>query len=362
MTSGGKERRLTELMKRLSANPDIVFELAVMSQDIHYQEVLDLKIKIHYILRKRKRDFSVFQKLYKLCKTFKPDIVHCWDDMTAVYIAPVCKLLKIKLVNGMVVDTPVHFNMLNKAWVRAKLTFPFSDLIIGNSNAGLKAYRAPAHKAVCIHNGMHLSRFEHLKEQGMMRKELSGKKPVYEFIIGMVAAFEDRKDYETLVKAAVILIPGDMNIGFVFVGEGKNFSGIQESIPASMKDHFMFPGKRSDVESIINIFDVGVLLTNSKVHGEGISNSILEYMALGKPVIATRGGGTDEVVTDRLNGYLIDAANADQLVAKIRLLRSNKDLRRELGMNGRNLFREKFDIEIMTKNYIFQYNKLINKN
>ena len=79
--------------------------------------------------------------------------------MTAVYAIPACKLLNIKLINGMVVDTPVKKNILNKNWLRARLTFPFSDLIIGNSKAGLIAYKAPTKKSRCIYNGMDFERF-----------------------------------------------------------------------------------------------------------------------------------------------------------------------------------------------------------
>ena len=102
------------------------------------------------------------------------------------------------------------------------------------------------------------------------------------------------------------------------VGRWRRFRGNKKvSVPVSLLNKIIFLGKRSNVESIINIFDVGILLTNSKVHGEGISNSIMEYMALGKPVIATRGGGTNEVVIEGENGYLIDPFNEDQLIEKI---------------------------------------------
>jgi glycosyltransferase involved in cell wall biosynthesis len=361
MTSGGKERRLTELMKKLSTCQGIEFNLAVMSRDIHYQEVFDLNITIHYVLRKRKKDFSVFRILYRLCKESKPDIVHCWDGMTAVYIAPVCKILNIKLVNGMVVDTPVHFKILNKSWLRAQLTFPFSDLIIGNSKAGLKAYNAPGSRSVCIHNGMHLSRFDDLKEPDRMLKEIFGDESGCDFVVGMVAAFEDRKDYETLIKAAAILLSSYENMRFIFVGDGVNFNKIKDNIPISLRDSLFFLGRRSDVESIVNIFDIGVLLTNSRVHGEGISNAILEYMALSKPVIATVGGGTNEVVSDHINGYLIDAQDINQLVEKIGILKNNNQLRIELGQNGKKLIQEKFNINVMAQNYVDQYNILVNK-
>lgn len=121
----------------------------------------------------------------------------------------------------------------------------------------------------------------------------------------------------------------------------------------------IFLGKRSDIESIVNTFDVGILLTNTKVHGEGISNSIIEYMALGKPVIATYGGGTNEVVIENQNGYLIDAGNQDQLIKKIETLIENRDQGHDLGKKGKKMAYEKFDLKIMRDHYITIYQKLL---
>jgi len=359
LNAGGKERRFSQLMKDIRLNTNIEFIVALMSKDIHYKEILNLKIEIHYIIRKTKKDISVFYKFYKLCKKYKPDIVHCWDSMTALYLIPACKLLKIKIVNGMVIDSPVKRNIFNKNWLRAKLTFPFSDIVIGNSKAGLRAYNAPKNRSVCIYNGIDHSRFERLKEPSSMRKEIFGNISADIFTVGMVATFELRKDYKTLINAAIILSSSFQNIRFVLVGDGADFQKMKEHVPVSLLNKIIFLGKRSDVESIINIFDIGVLLTNLKVHGEGISNSIIEYMALGKPVIATRGGGTNEVVIDNQNGYLIDADNKDQLIEKIETLMKDKNLVEDLGKIGNKMVHEKFDLKIMTKHYITVYQKLL---
>ncbi len=270
-----------------------------MNETIQYQDVFSLNIKIHYLLRKTKKDLSVFRKFYRICKEYKPDLVHCWNDMTAVISVPACQLLKIKLINGMVADTPVQQNILNKSWLRARLTFPFSDKIIGNSNSGLAGYGAPVKKSLCIYNGMDFNRFKNLKDLDNIRKEIFGSYDSSLFVAGMVAAFEHRKDYKTLVNGAISLLQSNNSIRFLLVGHGTDFDEIKNSVPAAIKDKIIFLGKRNDVESIVNLFDVGILLTNSKVHGEGISNSIIEYMALGKPVIATRGGGTNELVIDK---------------------------------------------------------------
>lgn len=361
LIAGGKERRALELMKGIKSNPDIEFKLVLMNEEIHYTDVFNLDIIIHYLIRSTKKDLSVFCKFYKICRQFRPDIVHCWDSMTAVYAVPVCSILKIKLVNGMVIDTPVRRNFSNKEWFRAQLTFPFSTKVIGNSNAGLKAYGAPKKKSLCIYNGLDLKRFKYLTDRKSLLRELFGVKKDDFFVVGMVAAFAERKDYRTLVKAALQLISLNESYRFVLVGDGPDLSKIKSMVPSSLLFKINFLGKRSNVESIINVFDVGVLLTNSKVHGEGISNSIIEYMALAKPVIATSGGGTNEVVFDEQNGYLIDPENEVQLVEKIEILRKNRPLAQILGNHGLQMVSEKFDLKIMTRNYLSLYTQLINK-
>jgi len=363
LIAGGKQRRLVELMKGVKLKSNIEFEIIVMSSEIHYNQVIDLGIKIHYLVRSTKNDFSVFRKFYKICKNYQPDIVHCWDSLTAAIAVPSCKILHIKLVNGLVVDTPVNQTIFDKFWLRARLTFLFSNIVIGNSNAGLKAYKAPVSRSLCIYNGMDLSRFNNLKEPALIRKEIFGEDLCGIIVIGMVAAFEERKDYETLIKAAKKLIPSETKIRFVLVGNGPTFEKIRSEVSGSLSDKIIFLGKRSDVESIVNIFDIGVLLTNTKVHGEGISNSVIEYMALSKPVIATRGGGTNEVVIDEKNGYLIDPDNEDQLIDKIRILLADKTRMDHFGERGGNMAREKFDLKIMTNHYLEMYHTLIkNKN
>jgi glycosyltransferase involved in cell wall biosynthesis len=258
----------------------------------------------------------------------------------------------------MVVDTPVKKNFSNPSWLRAKLSFPLSDVIIGNSNAGLAAYGASLKKSHCIYNGIDLSRFEHLKDKSALRKEIFGNPSSEIFVVGMVAAFEERKDYKTLIKAAISLATKDC-MRFVLVGNGKNLANIKRSIPAVLSDRIILTGKRSDVESIIQVFDVGILLTNTKVHGEGISNSIIEYMASAKPVIATRGGGTDEVVIDHETGYLIDPEDEGQLIEKIEMLMKDRVLMREMGKNGYRIVKSKFDLKIMMQNYISVYKELL---
>lgn len=360
MTAGGKERRLTELMKMLRKTPGVDFQLAVMDREIHYKEVLELGIPIHYLIRKTKKDLSIFKQFYSICKKYKPDIVHCWDSMTAVYSYPAWKMLRFKLVNGMVVDTPANPSFLNKHYARARLTIPISDMVVGNSKAGLTAYGAKAKKSMCIYNGMDLNRFNGLRDASAMKKELfpGDENP---FVVGMVAAFEERKDQATMIRAAIVALKENPNLRFVLVGGGNTLDKVKQMVPDELKNKIIFTGKRGDIEHIVNCFNIGVLLTNSAVHGEGISNSIIEYMALSKPVIATTGGGTNEVVFDNQNGFLVEANDHDAIAKRILALEKDEALRKRLGTEGRKIVEEKFEISNMAKQYVSMYTALLNK-
>jgi glycosyltransferase involved in cell wall biosynthesis len=284
LSSGGKERRLVELMKGLKTFPGIEFELITMSRQIDFKEVYDMNIKIHFLIRRSKKDLFVFKKLYSLCKEIKPDFIHCWDSMTAIYSVFVCKLLHLKLINGMVVNTPVKQNIFDKHWLRARLSFPFSDVIVGNSKAGLQAYKAPKNKSLCIYNGFNFKRLTNTKSS--LLEEGINIKPG--FVVTMVGNFTDRKDYSTYISAAKLLCDKREDIIFFAIGDGENFGNISNNIERQYQDRIKLMGKRQDIESIIRMSDICVLVTNTKIHGEVFLILFLNTWLLENPLLPQR--------------------------------------------------------------------------
>jgi glycosyltransferase involved in cell wall biosynthesis len=346
--SGGKERRLTELLKALSTRQDTEFQLVVMSNDIHYTDVYKLGIVIHRIIRRSPKDPLVFSKLRTLIKSYNPDAVHCWESMTAVYLAPVCFLLNCRLINGMVTNAPVRQNITNHHWLRGRLTFPFSWKVVSNSVAGLKAYRVPAGKGVVIANGFNFGRLDNLIGRDAVRDELHIGKG---YIIGMVASFTIQKDYPTFYKAAQLLLEKRNDVTFLAIGKGTDSEESTEYVQGSFRDHFRFLGIREDVESLVNTMDIGVLSTFT----EGLSNSVIEYMALGKPVIASEGGGTPELVQEGRTGFLVPVAEPDALAEKMDMLLNDADMRDRMGEAGKEIIRTRFSIDIMVNKYVNLY-------
>ena len=356
MGAGGKERRLLELIKLLAADHKII--LVSLSEDVGYDYIRSLPIEFITIKRAGKLAFKPFTVIGQIIKKYNPDIIHSWGSLAGLYLIPSAIRRRKRFINGSIADAPKKLSVFNKHYVRGKMTYPFSSLIISNSKAGIKSYRAPESKSLCIYNGMDFNRFKNLKDPAMLKAEIFNETTPDLFVVGMVANFDARKDHKTLVKSAIKLLQKNQQLRFVLVGAGSMLD-VMQTVPAELKNKICFLGKRSDVESIVQLFDIGVMLTNSDVHGEGISNSIIEYMALQKPVIATRGGGTDELITDNENGFLIDTGAEDQLTEKIELLLSNHELAKKIAKKGFELVFKEFNINVMAAKYLDVYNKMI---
>lgn len=351
LASGGKERRLTELLKALVYKPEVSSELVILSNDIHYTEVFTFNIAIHQIIRRSRKDMTVFRQLRSILKSFNPDAVHCWESMTAVYLAPLCWIMKYPLINGMITNVPQVQNITNRHWLRARLTFPFSDVIVSNSKAGLEAYRAPSGKSVVIYNGFDFNRIEGVLTREEARLGI-GIRTTY--AIGMVATFWQQKDYPTYYEAARILLRKRQDITFLAIGPGTDSPDSINEAGKDFKDNFIFMGKQSRIESLISAMDICVLATFT----EGTSNSLLEYMALGKPVVATRGGGTEELINDGIEGYLVNQRDPGMMADRINFLLNNYGLREKLGAAARTRILEAFSIERMVNDYVGLYRKV----
>lgn len=343
---GGAERRFIQLLKRLTEK-DLSAKVILLSDIVHYDEVYDLNTEIIKLQRKIRFDPLIYPKLYKICKEWGPDIIHAWGSLPAIYAGPIAKILRIKLINAMIASAPLKLKAQQK--LRALISFPFSDVIQSNSYAGLEAYGVSGEKGNVIHNGFDFERLQCLKNKDTVRAELCiGTR----YIVGMVAGFHPLKDYESLIRSEKILLQKRDDVTFVCVGSGTKLENIKEM--AKFSDRIVFPGRRNDVESIVNVFDIGILST----YGEGISNSIMEYMALGKAVIAAEGGGTRELVVDGETGFLIPQRSPEILAEKIDYLLNNDELREIMGTRGRERIKKEFSIDSMICGHVSLYEKL----
>jgi glycosyltransferase involved in cell wall biosynthesis len=180
------------------------------------------------------------------------------------------------------------------------------------------------------------------------------------YVISMFARMQYHKDYRTFLNTASRIIKDGYDVTFLCVGGGALLNKNMAIVTPSERKSIIFTGQVKNVDELMSVSDVSVLCTNANAHQEGISNSILESMAFGVPVIATTGGGTNEIVIDGYNGYLISPKDEDALYKKILDFLNNEHLRVEISNNAKKHIIDNFTLEKSTKQYIELYKSVLN--
>ena len=239
-------------------------------------------------------------------------------------------------------------------FVAKHLIYKKANAIISNSRTGLEAYKVNSKKGMVIYNGFDQKR---IKKFNSNKPTLSSLGINTTFTIVMLANVTQHKDYNTFIKIAQKLTKKRNDITFLSVGKIKpEYNEMVAPYLNNKCKQIKFIGFYSNPESILQESDIGILCSYS----EGISNAILEYMAVGLPVITTdTAGASKELVDNEITGFICEK---EQVLEKIDLLLSNINLRRKMGEKGRNRIQNSFSINKTLIKYIELYNNVINEN
>lgn len=195
-------------------------------------------------------------------------------------------------------------------------------------------------KIAVIHNGKDLRKHQPGKYDGEIRKELGI--PDDKILIGVTSQLRDTKGHSFLLDAFVLLKARFPNIRLIIAGRGPlhdELKGKAEKL--GIGDSVFFLGHRNDINKVIDSFDIAVLPSLD----EGFPNTVVEYMAMGKPVVATNVGGIPELVLDGETGFLVQPGDAEGLADALERLIKEKDMRERMGISGRKRVEDFFDIE-----------------
>jgi sugar transferase (PEP-CTERM/EpsH1 system associated) len=310
--------------------------------------------------RRPGKDFRLYPRLWRALRRLGPDLVHT-RNLSALEGQVVAALAGVPVrVHG------EHgrdvFDLHGRNWkynLLRRLVRPFvhrytavsKDLerwLVGTVGV------APS-RITQIYNGVDTERFapRPLRRRAVGPPGFAGNG---ELVIGSVGRMAEVKDYPTLVRAFVRLLETEPawrdRIRLVILGDGPAREPclrlLEEAGAAALA---WLPGERRDVPALMQAFDVFVLPSL----GEGISNTILEAMACGLPVIATRVGGNPELVEEGDTGTLVPPEDVDALATALAAYVRDPDRRREEGARARRRTEQRFSINAMVAGYLFAY-------
>jgi sugar transferase (PEP-CTERM/EpsH1 system associated) len=216
----------------------------------------------------------------------------------------------------------------------------------------------PGKKVLQVYNGVDSVRF-HPGPVGESAAGCPFARPAH-WLLGTVGRMQTVKDQPTLARAFIRALEIDpslrQSLRLVLVGDGPLRAECRQLLAeAGVAELAWLPGERTDIPEIMRGLDCFILPSLA----EGISNTILEAMASGLPVIATDVGGNADLVITGVTGKIIPAADAEAMAHEIVRLAKQRETTRDMGRAGRDLVERKFSMNAMVAAYHGTYEKLL---
>jgi L-malate glycosyltransferase len=359
---GGSERQMIQMVTLLQQSGDYRVHVASLSTGgvlrplIESLEVpiIDLPLTSFYdanMVRQTRRFVSYL-------KQHQVEIVHSHDFYSNIFGMTGASLARIRGRIASKRETTGTRTTAQRTVERN--AFKLAHAVVANATAvkdQLIGEGVNKDKIAVIYNGIDLARFpqngtrdEALARLGLDR--LQGR-----LVITMVANFEYRvKDHPMLLRTAQRVAKEVPEAIFVIAGEGELRAETEQlATVLGVKDSCLFTGRCASVPDLLAASDICLLTSQA----EGFSNSILEYMAAGRVVVATNVGGASEAIVEGETGHLVNSGDDVAMAARIIELLRNPEQRIELGRHGRRVVEERFSLQSRLSNTSALYQRML---
>jgi len=340
---GGRENQ----MYLLASSLPVDWEVLVWSLHDGYYHKLLRNSGVNCIVFDSKKNFVKSFKFW--LQKFDPDIVHYWG--TSIFLATYFIVLRYQIpcINGSVRIGVLPPQLSHK--IKILFASRLCPFVIANSFAGLRATRVPTKRGYVVYNGIDITRFS-------AKKHNEGTLPLR---VVMCANMHSSKKHILLAKVAEKSVKafGKNRLVFWSIGDERDksiLSTVKVAGSLAIKSSVLqLLGKQTNPISWMNRADIGIHLSNR----EGLSNSVMEEMASGLPIVASNVGGMNELVT--LNSGILDTSNSSSKILELLgQLVNDSDRRKELGVNGRDKIETMFSVKKMCISTIQVYNRAMN--
>ncbi|MEQ1529440.1 MAG: TIGR03088 family PEP-CTERM/XrtA system glycosyltransferase [Methylococcales bacterium] len=362
---GGLENGLVNLINTMPADAYRHAIVCVKNATDFQQRITRTDVQVFELNKQDGQGWGTFVAFYKLLKQLKPRIVHTRNLSGIEYQIPaVLAGVKCRVhgEHGWDVFDPEGKNVKYQ-WLR-RLIKPFIQRFIPLSKH-LESYLvdkihvSPA-KIIRICNGVDTAVFYPLIGEKTELADCMQRFNSQDLIIGTVGRMHGVKDQITLVKAFILVCRQHpelkQTIKLFIAGDGPlKEQATQLLAEQQLTDRVWLPGERKDVAEFMRRLDIFVLPSQA----EGISNTILEAMATGLPVVATNVGGNPELVADGYTGALTPAGDAQAMADKLLAYIKNPEQRQLHGRQGYQRALQEFSLQSMVARYQAVYDSFL---
>jgi glycosyltransferase involved in cell wall biosynthesis len=304
---------------------------------------------------------------------WKPDVIYLRQGLFEVFPPILARLFGVPYViekNGIMEDefrsrgfSEIVIKILRLA---EEINFRLSDKIVcvteGIKREIVRRYKVNEGKLMVIPNGANIELFRPLDKRECRRKLGLEENAFY---VGFVGSFAPWQGLEILIEAAKrVKEQGYAQIKYILVGDGEQEPLLRQKVREyKLEQEIRFTGRVAyeQVVNYINTFDVCYLCKERLSFGFS-PLKLYEYLACGRPVIASRVDGVKEVIEEGKCGYLFEPGDAEELAKRIIQSYQERDTLQEMGLRGRRLVESKYSWRMTAKRIVKVLNEIIEKN
>jgi sugar transferase (PEP-CTERM/EpsH1 system associated) len=341
---GGMELGVVKLVNGL--DPGAVVSSICSTRPTAIRHVVRASVPVHELQRRQGNDPTFVWDLFRLFRRERPDVVHthAWgtllEGLSAARVAGVPLVLHGE--HGTLQLKPMQVRAQRFAWGRVDGLLSVSSRLAERMAA---ATGFPLERIQVIRNGVDLARFHDVDREAA--RAALGIAPGA-VAVGTAGRLVPVKDHALLLGAAASLAARGTAVTTFIAGDGPLRAELEARAAAlGIADRVRFLGHRPDLERVYAALDVFVLCSVS----EGLSNTILEAMASGRAVVATRVGGADELVIDRKTGILVPPSAEGALADAIQFLALDAGRRQAFERAARERAESVFGLSRMLADY-----------
>lgn len=299
-------------------------------------------------------------RLARFVRRRRFQIVHSHDLWSNLMCVPASWLARAPVIISSRRD------LAHLAWYRrwgtrvVRLVHQLSTVIVVNSAAVreflVKEHRFPSDAIRVIHNGVDFERFARARgDRRVLFPDLDGHHKLVAVLANMRNAV---KGHAYLVEAARAICRAVPETKFLLIGEGEERPKVEKLVhEMGLTQNFVFLGYREDIPELLNCCDLSILPSVA----EGLPNAVLEAMASGLPIVATRAGGTAEIIEDGISGLLVPPRDPEALAqAALRLLQ-DIDFAKKLARAGQQRVQTQFSFDRLFWKLDLLYTELLKR-
>lgn len=342
LETGGAERFLVSLIKYLDKTKFKPTVCCLNWEGIWAKELEDIDVEVIALNKRGKFDIASFIRLFKIIKKGKFDIVntHLWAADVLGRLAAILAGTPVIITTAQNVD--VWKNFLHRFTDRL-LSYRTTKLIAVSQEVKKyynQAVGIPLNKIVVIPNAIEMEKFKNVSDISYLYDEFLLKKEDIVFVC--IGRLTGQKGQKFLLEAVSFIKDKYPQLRLILAGDGEDKEELYNiSGRLNLDGQVIFGGYRKDIPQILNLADALILPSLY----EGLPVCVLEAMAAGKPVIATKAGGTPELINDGETGFLVPTENPQALSSAIEKLVNLPDKGRMMGAKGREVVMNRFSIE-----------------